>query len=532
MHERKFEKALAGLIDMEIGLYLSDDQLIKGILLDVKQDHLVVEVDQNVFYFALQHIRALSKNAKDFYVSPKNTPYLDRNYLVDVLNALKYNWVYVNSVGNQVFFGVLSGIFENYITVICNTEQLYIQKSIISNIYSTINDDQVKKINYLEQQNILNSITSNTQQTPLTEDASREKSDSFLNELQEVHAEERDAVKHLQTTNKMDSATSTEALFAGAPLEGIAVVENDAKAHTKVQPKTAVEVEVEVETKVEVDLAVVAEPEVEIEIEAEVTSDSLGVDIDIERHVDFIQETVTLSDHDTHDQPDTPKGEQVTEFQRDNANDKQLTIKMTPLQYVETTFNEKPFAESTEVKNVLDEILQVSSKLETEEGFNLLQKVTNELVNKNEVQPFEVGHLDVVRSAECFIKKEQFNITKPEFKRKNRRKLLNTWSTMNSNKYANTQQNSIAEESVLPAFYEEIESVEANTPAMPQLQENPKNEKEMLEKQYYALMKHAETNTYHIPEKQTNSSEEKSIEEMQYSALMKHAAKMYREFND
>lgn len=529
MHERKFEKALAGLIDMEIGLYLSDDQLIKGILLDVKQDHLVVEVDQNVFYFALQHIRALSKNAKDYCVSPRNTPYLDRNYLVDVLNALKYNWVYVNSVGNQVLFGVLSGISENYITVICNTEQLYIQKSIISNIYSTINDDQVKKINYLEQQNFLNSITSNTQQTPLTEDASREESDSFLNELQEFHAEERDAVEHLQTTNKMDSVTSTEAPFAGDPLEGIAEVENDAKEHTKVHPKIEIEVEAVVvaDAEVETEPEVVAEAEAKIEVEVDVTSDSLGVDIDNERHVNLIQETVTLSDYETRDQNDTPKVEERTELQQDNANDKQLTFEMAPLQYVET-----PFTELTEVKNVLDKSLEVSSKIEIEEGSNVLQKVPNELVNKNEVQPFEVTHPDVVNFAECFIKKEQFNFTKPEFKRKNRKTLLNTWSTMNSNEHAITHQNSIAKERKIPPLDEKNESTETNIPTIPPTQENPKNKKEMLEKQYYALMKHAETNTFHIPERQINLTEDKSIEEMQYSALMKHAAKMYREFGD
>ena len=94
MHERKFEKALGDLKNMEIGLFLSDNQFIEGVLLDVKQDHIVVDVNQNVFYFALQHIQALSKNAKDFRVSVKNCVLCRQNYLVDVLKALRYNWVY------------------------------------------------------------------------------------------------------------------------------------------------------------------------------------------------------------------------------------------------------------------------------------------------------------------------------------------------------------------------------------------------------------------------------------------------------
>ena len=123
---------------MKVGLFLSDNQFVEGVLLDVKQDHLVVDVNQNVFYFALQHIQSLSKNAKDFPVSSEIVPYLDRNYLVDVLKALRYNWVTINSLSNKIHFGVLSRIYEDHIILINNEELLYIQKSYISNIYKGI----------------------------------------------------------------------------------------------------------------------------------------------------------------------------------------------------------------------------------------------------------------------------------------------------------------------------------------------------------------------------------------------------------
>ena len=51
MQEQKFEKALGGLKDMKIGLFLSDNQFIEGILLDVKQDHIVVECESKRFLF-------------------------------------------------------------------------------------------------------------------------------------------------------------------------------------------------------------------------------------------------------------------------------------------------------------------------------------------------------------------------------------------------------------------------------------------------------------------------------------------------
>lgn len=123
---------------MKIGLFLDDNRFIEGVLLDVKQDHLIVEVDQNIFYFALEHIHALSKNAKDFRISSTIVPHLDRNNLAELLCELKYNWVTINSLSNQAFFGVLSNISEDHIILINNHEQLYIQKSFISNIYKGI----------------------------------------------------------------------------------------------------------------------------------------------------------------------------------------------------------------------------------------------------------------------------------------------------------------------------------------------------------------------------------------------------------
>ena len=161
MHEQKFQKALGGLINMKIGLFLSDNQFIEGVLLDVKQDHIVVDVNQNIFYFALQHIQFLSKNAKDFRVSSEIVHYVNKNYLVDVLKALRYNWVSINSLSDQVLFGVLSRISDDHVTVINNSELLYIPKSNISNINSNISEEQI--------------ILINTQQQPETQDCQIEK---------------------------------------------------------------------------------------------------------------------------------------------------------------------------------------------------------------------------------------------------------------------------------------------------------------------------------------------------------------------
>lgn len=132
---QNLEKALGGFKGLQIGLFLKDDQFIEGILLDIKPDHLIVEVSQNVFYFALNQIHAISKNAKDFRVSSENTAHLSRSDLHGLLEELKYNWVTINSLSRQTFFGMLSKIADDHILLINNEEQLYIQKTFITNIY-------------------------------------------------------------------------------------------------------------------------------------------------------------------------------------------------------------------------------------------------------------------------------------------------------------------------------------------------------------------------------------------------------------
>ena len=154
MHEQKFQKVLNGLINMKISLFLSDNQFIEGVLLDVKQDHIVVDVNQNIYYFALQHIQALSKNTKDFSISSEIVHYVNKNYLVDVLKALRYNWVSINSLSDQVLFGVLSTISDDHITVINNSELLYIPKSNVSTINGNITEEQIVSINTQQQPEI------------------------------------------------------------------------------------------------------------------------------------------------------------------------------------------------------------------------------------------------------------------------------------------------------------------------------------------------------------------------------------------
>ncbi|AOV07546.1 hypothetical protein [Sporosarcina ureilytica] len=147
MREQKDMEIFGSLKDTKIGVFLSGHQYLEGVLLAIKQDHIVVDVNQHVHYIAHEHIQAISKNAKDFYVSSKDVPYLDKQYLMEVLKDLQYSWVIINGSSNQAIYGVISKIIDDYIILISHQEILYIPSLIITNIYSSISESDIILMN-------------------------------------------------------------------------------------------------------------------------------------------------------------------------------------------------------------------------------------------------------------------------------------------------------------------------------------------------------------------------------------------------
>ncbi|MEK3887792.1 DUF2642 domain-containing protein [Bacillus sp. FSL K6-3431] len=196
MEKENLVDVLSILIGFKVGIFLNNDQFVEGLLLDVKQDHLIVEVDHNVFYFALQQIYALSKNAKDFRASSNIVPHLDRNHLTDILSALRYSWVTINSLNNQTLVGLLSRISEDHIILINNDEKLYIQKSYISNICKGIYEIEDRQGDTSQEKAVQDSLSD-------TNDESKEQLDSSENEeARDTHQVNQDVEKNIQITNE------------------------------------------------------------------------------------------------------------------------------------------------------------------------------------------------------------------------------------------------------------------------------------------------------------------------------------------
>lgn len=66
MVEGYFKKTIGGLLGKTVGFYLNDNQFIEGTLIDVKNDHLIVKVNEDIFYFPLSQVHALSKMQRIF----------------------------------------------------------------------------------------------------------------------------------------------------------------------------------------------------------------------------------------------------------------------------------------------------------------------------------------------------------------------------------------------------------------------------------------------------------------------------------
>jgi len=497
---------------MEIGLFLRDKQFIEGVLLDIKQDHIIVNVNRKIVYLAFQHIQALSKNAKDLRISTEVVHYLDRDNLIDVLKALRYNWVSINSFSEQLLFGVLNKIADDHITVINNSELLYISKSYLSTISSNISNEQI---------NLLN-----TQKQSAIKGCQRE--DTITSE-------------HTQNTKEIEWVTNVE----------IPIFEMSAREGVEDENVTYEQSESQHGTREEMYAALLKL----------LKHNLLKRDVDNEFREELFQETavrgfISHTDDKTKQQSDSS----VIEVQ-DCQVDEQVIVEQTQ------TINENnqiislkaPFIEDS-AENVTKENSEVNSQAVSSEVLNLSRLLKDDLQKQESKYPLEENLPAVLELSEQLDQEDQSLLKKSRLKRKKNRILLSAWSTINHDQHAVVNHKNIAKGdetldceggpikteqpsdpiiSLLQPLHdqyihedfvtlEEIpKSVETTISQAPEIRISPKTKKEMLEKQYYALMKQAETNCFQMSERQLNLSEEE-----QYHALMKHATKMYYEFKD
>lgn len=186
MVEPKLMSTLAGLKDMEVGLLLNEINFVEGMLLDVKNDHLVVSVNDLVHYIDLQHIKAISKCAKYFEKTKHTTSYINTNYLEDVVKSLKYNWIIVNGIqDSSILKGVLCRICEEHLLLINNAKHIYVPRATISHITSSLSDSDIGELNEkVHQEHVMELVETFHDSLPIPYETEEEESP-----LMELHDE-------------------------------------------------------------------------------------------------------------------------------------------------------------------------------------------------------------------------------------------------------------------------------------------------------------------------------------------------------
>ena len=232
--------------------------------------------------------------------------------------------------------------------------------------------------------------------------------------------------------------------------------------------------------------------------------------------------------------------------------------------------------------NVNNESLEVDPKTKFMEKFSLSHLDKQNFMNMDGKNSHEVDHKDILKSNNSVISEEQYTLTNPRLRYKRKRKLITKCCTIKNNtdtisrkkidevsefpaedfdKVArrskrikslihptcdNTSKNKLKSDKNFDISGKKPKLTETNTSPPPLSQINPKEEKAILEKQYYALMKHASRNTfemhqypesslslkiYFLPVSQVCHNEETMIKK-QYYSLMKHAEKMYSQLKE
>ncbi|MEX3621337.1 hypothetical protein [Viridibacillus arvi] len=502
MKEKSFGQSIGGLKGAKIGFYLNCNQFVKGTLLEVKQDHLVVDVNDIVHYFSLHQIHALSKNATDIRISSQILPYLDRDHFTDVLKDLKYSWVTINSLSNQLFVGLLSKITDDHIILIRNGEQLYIQNSFISNIYKgNYKIEEVAQIPPIQSKN--------------------ETSVSTIEEIQEYALEDEAIVQSLSKKTDVDNfqmdnpQSSTKVDFIDEP--------------KSIFPNKHFLLKLDSALSIDVDQPPLLHSEVDSSFDLDQTP-SLQSEGDSSGDLD--QTPLLQSKGDSSgDLDQTP----LLQSKGDSSGD----LDQTPLLHSEgdSSFD-------------LDQTPLLQSEGDSSGDLDQTPLLHSEGDSSGDLDQTHLLYSDDEGSNQNVLQT-------------NKKRVPITFNTIFSNQHSKetehiplNEDKSISNElpsikSDLENLVEKLDSANEKLTQLTSKKINSKEEKIILEKQYFALMKYARkiainenldgtvfklssgnTKLAHSPIRQLSLKEEKSMLKKQYFALMKHAEKMYRQLRD
>ncbi|RDW15510.1 DUF6897 domain-containing protein [Oceanobacillus chungangensis] len=135
------------LIGFDIKVIYPGPHNLKGLLVEVKEDYLVLKDDKDVIqYVKLDKIKELTKNTKN--IKAKDTTEIESlsqlNFL-ELLKVFENEWLMVSRDGANVIEGFLSNVSNNYITFVVKDEISFIPISQIAMLSSKLKKKPAKK---------------------------------------------------------------------------------------------------------------------------------------------------------------------------------------------------------------------------------------------------------------------------------------------------------------------------------------------------------------------------------------------------
>jgi hypothetical protein len=173
-----FSAALDLLKGFQISLYVGEE-VVKGKLLGVEADHIVIENEKNyIFYYSIDKVHAITKNTRLFKGEEIKGGFQRTKSLHELLESFQNSWVNILTLNKQKFSGVLSDVDADFATVINGEERILIKLAHISNILKGfIAEEEKKEEKKEEKQQAKSQEENNHQESKKSEDKNDDKTE-------------------------------------------------------------------------------------------------------------------------------------------------------------------------------------------------------------------------------------------------------------------------------------------------------------------------------------------------------------------
>ncbi|ULT54617.1 hypothetical protein L1999_15770 [Neobacillus drentensis] len=200
----KFSAALDLLKGFQVNLYVGED-IFKGKLIGVETDHVVLETENNyIFYYNIDKIQAILKNTKQFRPENASVEFQKTQSLMELLRSFQYSWVTILSINKQSFYGVLSEIDEDFVTLINGEERILIKVAQISNILKGVIKEEKQEKNEQEKTESKNETNNQDKESKESSEAKDSKKKTETVQSKESN-EVKDSKKKTETDHSKES---------------------------------------------------------------------------------------------------------------------------------------------------------------------------------------------------------------------------------------------------------------------------------------------------------------------------------------